>query len=425
MKMHTHISAGGATPTGLSYKPLSFTELIFTLGLALCLLLWPGMSAAKKNSTTVEPDHLKTVSEQFFDEQKLASLLVQVRINGEPVFSHAQGQAMPNVPATTDGHFRNGAVAIAYMAATLLQLAEQGLINLDTPIIKWLPHLPYADKVTPRMLSNMTSGYPDYVADAEFIEAFYDDPFRNWTNAERINISIDTTRVFEPGKNWDYSHAGYVILAEVMEAATKKPLKQLIQENILEPLNLKQTLSIDTPYIPDPVIHAYSAERGIYEDATFWNPSWTLPEGAVQVTTIDDMARSFDTLVGKTGFLSEPMRRQMIAPTLVGFGAPLEGCRSCHTMSRNFYYGLGVFMSRDWVFQSPLFGGYSSMVATLPADRSPTGERITIAVATTAQEEAFTDWTEDLQNLADSLTRLIAVEIVPDNGLAPSRHGSE
>lgn len=426
MRQQTQNFTNRLAPDYFFSKPLfSFNPSFSALGLVLCLFFLFSMGVAKASNTPVKPDRLKAVSSQFFNERNLASLLVQVRVNGEEVFSHAQGQAMPDVPATQQGHFRNGAVAIAYMAATLLKLAEQGVIDLDTPIIKWLPHLPQADKVTPRMLSNMTSGYPDYVADAGFIEAFYDNPFRNWTNEQRIKISTEATRVFQPGKNWDYSHAGYVILAEVMEAATNKTLKQLIQENILEPLELEQTRSIDSPYIPDPVIHAYSAERGIYEDATFWNPSWTLPEGAVQVTTIDEMARSFDTLVGQTGFLSEPMRKQMIAPTLVGFGAPLEGCRSCHTLTRNFYYGLGVFMSRGWVFQSPLFGGYASMVATLPADRSPTGDRITIAVATTAKENAFPDWTEGMQNLSDSLTRLLAVEIVPENGLAPSRHGSD
>ena len=425
MKLQTERTINQMAEIRVSCRNRLLLWLFSVPSFLVCLLFWSNISIANAANTPVQTDQLKAVSETFFDERKLASLLVQVRIDGENVFSHAQGQAMPNVPATAEGHFRNGAVAIAYMAATLLRLAEEDIVELDAPIIKWLPHLPYADKVTPRMLANMTSGYPDYVADAGFIEGFYNDPFRNWTNKQRIKISTDATRVFEPGNNWDYSHAGYVILAEVMEAATNKPLKQLIQEYILEPMALKQTRSIDTPYIPDPVIHAYSAERGIYEDATFWNPSWTLPQGAVQVTTIGEMARSFDTLVGKTGFLSESMRQQMIAPDLVGFGSPLKGCRSCHTMSRNFYYGLGVFMSRDWIFQSPLFGGYSSMVATLPADRSPTGERITIAVATTAREDAFPDWTEDLQNLADTLTRLIAVEIVPDNGLAPSRHGSD
>lgn len=396
---------------------------------AICMLsaamaftgAWPAKAAAQ-NSAPVSQSNLTNTAEQFFNDRALASLLIQIRIDGKVRFKHQQGMALAGVPVTADAHFRNGAVAIAYMAATLLKMSEQGVVALDEPISKWLPELPDADRVTPRMLANMTAGYPDYVADPGFVEAFYDDPFRNWTNQERISISINSKRLFEPGTNWDYSHSAYVILAQVLQKASGKPLAQLMREHVLAPLKLENTHSVDTPEIPAPVVHGYTAERGVYEDATYWNPSWTLPAGAVQVSTIDDMARSFDTLVGRSGFLPEPLRQQMIAPDLVGFGKPLDGCRACHTLSRRFHYGLGVFMSRDWVFQSPLFGGYASMVATLPEERSPVGQRVTIAVAVTMKEEAFADWTTDLENHADELTRLLAAQLVPGNPMDPLRH---
>ena len=60
-------------------------------------------------------------------------------------------------------HFRNGAIAIAYLTTVLLKLQDEGVLRVDDKLAKWLPDLPQADKITLTMLANNTSGYPDYV----------------------------------------------------------------------------------------------------------------------------------------------------------------------------------------------------------------------------------------------------------------------
>lgn len=70
---------------------------------------------------------------------------------------------MTGVPATEDMHFRNGAVAISYMSTLLLQLVDQKVVRLDDKLFNWLPELLDAERVTLRMLANMTAGYPDYI----------------------------------------------------------------------------------------------------------------------------------------------------------------------------------------------------------------------------------------------------------------------
>lgn len=362
---------------------------------------------------------MRAIALEHFDRRHMKSLLVQVRIDGEPVMTLAAGEASDGTPATDKGHVRNGAVAIAYVAAIMLKLNQAGVIDIDQPIARWLPDLPYADQATPRMLANMTAGYPDYVVDDRFVDAFIEDPYQHWSNEARVEISLTASRLFEPGTNWDYSHSGYVILGLVLEAATGKSLHELMDEYILIPLQLEQTYSIDTADIPAPAIHGYTAERGEYEDATQWNPSWTLPLGAVQVSTLDDIASSFDTLVGTPDFLGADLYAQMLDRSLIGFGHPLPGCRSCHTMGPDFTYGLGVIQSRNWVAQTPLFGGYAGSVATLPTSRSADGHRVTVATFATFKEAAYSDWTASLPNWADELTRELATRLVPDNPPAP------
>jgi CubicO group peptidase (beta-lactamase class C family) len=325
-------------------------------------------------------------------QHHLQAVILQVRIADEELVTAALGESMTGVPATADMHFRNGAVAIAYMTTLLLQFVDQGLVSLDDPLAAWLPDLPDAERVTMRMLANMTAGYPDFVQNAQFQTEVYANPFRAWTGPELVAIGLSTPRRFAPGTNWDYSHTNYVILGQALEAIGGAPLDRLLQTLVLDPLGLVDTRSATTAAIPSPVLHAFTSERravlGIppgkrfYEESTFWNPSWTLAPGAVQTTTIADMAASA-VAIGEGTLLSPESHQAQIAPDLIGFGSPLEGCPACHTLDTAYSYGLGVVLSGPWILQNPLFFGYGSMMAYLPS------RQIAIAVATTFAEEAF------------------------------------
>ncbi|UOE42880.1 serine hydrolase domain-containing protein [Agromyces larvae] len=349
------------------------------------------------------------------ETHSLGSLIAEIRIDGEVVAQTAIGEAMGGVPVTLDGRFRNGAVAITYLSTLLMRLVDDGVVDLDEPIATWLPDFPEADRVTPRMLANMTAGYPDHVANPEFIDAVVDDPFHAWTDDTLLAFSLGAPRSFEPGENWDYSHSDYIVLGLVLEAATGERLADLLAEHVLEPLGLDATVAEQGTAIPDPVVHAFTAERGVWEDSTWWNPSWTLPEGAVQTSSIGDIASSFDAIVGRGDLLEPDSWQQLIAPDLIGFGHPVEGCRACGTLTENWSYGLGTILVGDWVKQTPLFGGYASAVLTLPASRADDGRSVTVAVAITYTRDTFPDWGGNLANHADALALELGGELVPDD----------
>ncbi|MBA2598306.1 MAG: beta-lactamase family protein [Chloroflexia bacterium] len=327
-------------------------------------------------------------------KQDLKAVIVRVTIDGQEVVTAAMGESMTGVPATTDMHFRNGAVAISYISTLLLRLVDQNLVTLDDPLATWLPDLPDAGQVTLRMLANMTAGYPDFEKNTEFVQAFYADPFRQWTAQERIAIGLSTPRVFAPGTNWDYSHTNYVILGQALEKIGGQPLDLLLQEQVLGPLGLRNTVAWSTPQISEPVLHAFSSERrqvlGIpagtrfYEESTYWNPSWSLAPGSIETTDIADMATTA-VAVGEGTLLSPESHQAQIDPALLGFGAPLAGCPTCRTLNEKLNYGLGVVLSGSWILQNPLFAGYGGVEAYLPA------KKLAIAVATTFGEGSFDD----------------------------------
>ena len=322
----------------------------------------------------------------------LRAVLVHVQQGDEVLASLAFGESMTGVPATTDMYFRNGAVAISLVSTLVLVLVDEGVFGLDDTIDAWLPDLPEANVATIRMLLNMTAGYRDYVQSTEFEMAEQLDPFREFTVEERLGYSFDQPRLFAPGENWEYAHTQYVILGLVIEAATGSTVEVLMQEKVLDPLGLSETRNWYTPEIPEPVLHAFSSERRsileipedtrFYEESTYWNPSWSITRGAIQTSTVADMAASMAG-VGRGTILSPESYAEQTSRSLIGFGHEMDGCNSCRPMTEDAVYGLGVWMFGPWFVQNPLFAGYSGTAGYL-ADGD-----LSMAVAVTYGEGSF------------------------------------
>lgn len=351
-----------------------------------------GTPAAATPST--DPADIQAMVESLATELGFKAVIYRVVQHGQEVVTNAIGESMTGIPATTDLLFRNGAVAIGYLSTLLLILVDEGVIGLDDPIAQWQPDLPDADKVTPRMLISMTSGYPDYVPDATFDKDLYLDPFQVSTAQERIEIGLHTLpRSFAPGTNWDYSHTGIVILGQVIESVTGQKLGDLLQSKVYDPLGLRHTYNIDTAEIPGPALHAFTSERrstlGIaedvpfYEESTYWNPSWTLAPGSVTLSDITDMTTvALDWANGS--LLTPESHKEQITPLPDGFGSIVEGCRACHPLDNTYNYALGLIYSNGWLVQNPLFYGYSAVTGVLPE------EELAIAVAATFAPDGFT-----------------------------------
>lgn len=322
----------------------------------------------------------------------LEAMIVQVRSNGRNVFSRAYGESMTGVPATTDMHFRNGAMAFTYMATLLLEMVDRKKTTLDTKLSEYFPNLPNAGDVTLKNLANMTSGYADYVYQPQTLNGTALYPFRQWTPEQLIDIGISAKPMFAPGSNWGYCHTNYVILGRVLEKITGMPLAQALQHYVLGPMGLRQTQAFTTPYIPEPVLHSFDSERrstlgvkpGVpfIEESTFWNPSWTTIEGAVEITDITDESVSLEA-VGAGKLLSPASRAAQIEPHLIGFGHAQNGCDACRPGTAAFSYGLGVMLVGKWIAQTLGFAGASGAVAYLPS------QKLTIAVEATDGPGAF------------------------------------
>jgi CubicO group peptidase (beta-lactamase class C family) len=378
----------------------------------------PSASSNAPGTDAVADEIRDTITERM-DDWGLRAVIVQATRDGQPIISEAFGESMTGVPATTDMHFRNGAVAISYVATALLLLVEEGTVTLDDTLSEWLPDVPNADRVTLGQLAQMTSGYADYLWDAELIAQLEANPFRQWTPEELAAYGTSRPLVYEPGTNWNYSHTNYVLLGLALERITGQPMEQLLEDRVLDPLGLDNTADPGTAEMPDPALHAFTAERRAYlgvpadtrflEESTFWNPSWTITRGAVQYTNIDDLIRTAQG-IGTGELLSPEMHQLQLNLDTRAIATPVDGCPACFPHSEIYTYGIGVVMMGDWILQNPMFSGTAAVEAYLPE------EDVALAVVVTFDESAFDD-DGVYTNRATDLFRELAGVVSP--GSAP------
>lgn len=167
---------------------------------------------------------------------------VLVAEHGKVIYKKGFGFAnmewkIPNQP---DTKFRLGSITKQFTSMLILQLVEQGKLKLDGKVTDYLPDYPKknGDKITIHHLLTHTSGVPGYT---EFPNFFRDRSRNPSTPQEFVKLFADSALLFEPGTRFSYSNSGYFLLGVIIEKITGKPYEEVLQENILTPLNMAST----------------------------------------------------------------------------------------------------------------------------------------------------------------------------------------
>ncbi|GAB2793918.1 serine hydrolase domain-containing protein [Streptomyces daliensis] len=136
--------------------------------------------------------------------------------------------------------FRVGSNTKTVTATLVLQQIAEKRISLDDTAEKWLPGLVEGGQdITVRMLLNHTSGLGDFLLTPKFLASLTGRQERTWTPEQLLAITPQQESV--PGETYSYSNANYEALGLILEKATGRPLADLIEEKITEPLGMKNS----------------------------------------------------------------------------------------------------------------------------------------------------------------------------------------
>lgn len=216
---------------------------------------------------------------------------VAVVIDGE-IVEHATGilSTATKVTATTDSIFQIGSITKVWTATLVMQLVDEGLVDLDAPVRRYLPEFVLADDaaadaITVRQLLSHRSGIEG--------DIFTDTGRGDDAISQYLALLADAAQIFPPGSFFSYSNAGYVVLGRLVERLRDSTWEQALLDHIATPLGL-QTVS-PSPY--EAILHRAAVGHmgpdadGVPQPAPFWAMARSNePAGSMLAMSARDLA---------------------------------------------------------------------------------------------------------------------------------------
>ena len=272
------------------------------LGLALVSVLTVAASPVRAGSK-LESD-LQTVIDDFLAANSIAPGVVVYAqcpslglawTGTTGTLDHGSAEPLPG-----DCTFRIASNTKTYVAAAMLRLAEQGRVNLDDPLARYLPPTwrdwlvgdGYdVEAMTLRQVLSHTSGLDEHSGDPRYGEAIVDDPHHHWTRDEQIQLCVQwCDPVGAPGELYSYSDTGYVILGGIIEQITGYPLGVAVRK-LCRYQDLGMTVTWWEYQEPEPAqagprAHQYFGDL----DTRDWHASFDLYGGGGIITDARELA---------------------------------------------------------------------------------------------------------------------------------------
>ena len=171
------------------------------------------------------------------------SVSVAVVHKGDIVYTYVYGDANPveGIQADTQTIYRYGSMTKPFTATALMQLVEQGLVDLDAWLGKYVPEFPERWKVTVRQLLDHSACLPDEERLTTGLIARRGESFPPLKDIFSIYIKDDSEPTCEPGKVSQYANLHYLALARITEEVSGESYETYVVDHILTPLAMQST----------------------------------------------------------------------------------------------------------------------------------------------------------------------------------------
>jgi CubicO group peptidase (beta-lactamase class C family) len=262
--------------------------------------------------TQIPPRYKKAVAQsrqiivETMTKQSVPGLSIAVAVDGKIIWSEGFGLAdLENQirvsPAT---RFRIASISKPLTAAAMARLFEQGKLDLDAPVQKYVPNFPRKEKdITARQLAGHLSGIRHYRRDPdESKDEFFNRREYYKSVSEALKTFQDDPLDFTPGTKFGYSSFGYTLLSAVIEGASRQNFLTYMQEQVFIPLRMPSTSADDNrQIIPDRArFYSLDSEKRLI-NAPYIDRSYSWAGGGF-LSTPEDLAR-FGSAHLQSGYL--------------------------------------------------------------------------------------------------------------------------
>lgn len=215
-----------------------------TLAAALLCALFAAPPASAHDVPTALSTQLDAQLQANRERYGIAGQAVLVAHNGQVLYQGASGERDPatHAPATIDSIFTAQSMAKLLASTLVMQLVDQGKVDLDAPASRYVLDLPAAWRTIPvRDFLNHSSGIGEYYdrVDNRWISKGYSGVAPDLAAA--LKVAAAAPMQFATGSRVQYTQANYLVLTALLEAHYRKPYPAIARERILQPLKMTST----------------------------------------------------------------------------------------------------------------------------------------------------------------------------------------
>lgn len=284
---------------------------------------------------------------------------------GKVVYKSGLGMANMEweIENQTNTKHRLGSITKQFTAMLILQLAEEGKLDLNAPISDYLSDYPndYDAKITTHHLLTHTSGIPNYTS----FPGFMRDESRNpYAPDEFVKKFSDKELEFTPGERFNYSNSGYFLLGVIIEKVSGKSYEAMLQEKIFTPLNMTGSGYDHHDVILKNRATGYQKQGRNYINSRYLD--MTIPYAAGSLySTVEDLY-VWDQALYTNKLLSKEYMELYFKPYVKAFG------------DAHYAYGWGVGYdaignSKDSIYTISHGGGingFNTIISRSPSDKT-------------------------------------------------------
>jgi D-alanyl-D-alanine carboxypeptidase len=270
-------------------------------------LSWAGTVSAGDGDADIAA-RLDAAVDRAIADADFSGALMLMR-GDQVVYRRAVGQAERVFGAANriDTRFNVASIGKMFTATAVLRLVEQGRIDLDAPIVRYLPDYParaVAEQITARQMLSHSSGVANYW------DAIAEKPSQAFVEArDYLPLIADQPLEFTPGERLGYSNGGFVVLGLIVEALTGETYADHIRRTIFEPLGMSGSGDWPLDLVVPNRADGYTRDEavpGAWRNNLFVNQFRGNPAGG-GYSTVEDLS-TFITALGDGRLLSPQMR---------------------------------------------------------------------------------------------------------------------
>jgi D-alanyl-D-alanine carboxypeptidase len=259
------------------------------------------ISANSQNKELVA--FIEHYSDSMLTDAKQPGMIISITKGDEIVYEKAKGLANIETkePMDLKMRYRIGSLTKTFTGTIIMQLVDEGSLELDNALDEYFPFVPNSKYITIRMLGDMSSGLYNYSEASEFEDSMNTNPLKKWKPKELVEIAIKKPVYFEPGKGFHYSNTNTILLGMIIEKLTGNTLATEMRKRIIDKLVLSETEFPISSEFTGIHSHGYNEDDSKFLEpltdvTTKHDPSWAWSAGAV-ISSLKDMKKYIKALV--------------------------------------------------------------------------------------------------------------------------------